>query len=190
MIRTRVGYSGGQKNNPTYHSLGGHTESFEVDYDPKLISYDQIMRLFWESHDPHAAVWSTQYKSVLFFRNAEQERSAREFAAKLGAEDGRPVTTEIRQFEKFWRAEDYHQKYFLKQRPELLRELQAYYGGDEQAITNSTLAARFNAYAKLTGRGEQLMSELDSYGVSDEGRQYLEAIAPRLSDHVAASCGI
>jgi methionine-S-sulfoxide reductase len=190
VIRTRVGYSGGKKSNPTYHNLGNHTESFEVDFDPRVTSYEQIMQLFWQSHDPHSGVWSTQYKSVLFYRNAEQERLAREYAAQLEAEDGRPVTTEIRPFEKFWLAEDYHQKYYMKHRPELLTELEAYYGPDQQGITDSTLAARFNAYAKLTGRPDQLLSELDSYGVSPEGLQYLEAIAPRLSDHVAASCGI
>ena len=76
MIRTRVGYTGGNKENPTYRTLGDHTESIEVDYDPGIISYADLLKVFWRSHDPGSRSWSRQYIAAIFYHNEEQKKQA------------------------------------------------------------------------------------------------------------------
>ena len=76
MIRTRVGYTGGRKLNPTYYSLGDHTESFQVDYDPTQISYQQLLDIFWDSHNPTRGAWSRQYRAAIFVHNEAQTQLA------------------------------------------------------------------------------------------------------------------
>ncbi len=73
MVRTRVGYAGGTKRNPTYYNLGDHTETIQIDYDPTYVSYRELLDIFWESHDPAARPWSRQYMAVVFYsqRGAE-----------------------------------------------------------------------------------------------------------------------
>ena len=87
MIRTRVGYAGGAKENPTYHNLGDHTETLQIDYDSSKISYEKLLELFWEEHDPTSRSWSRQYKAVVFYHDEEQKRLAiagRDRAGNLG----------------------------------------------------------------------------------------------------------
>ncbi len=72
-MRTRVGYAGGTSNNPTYFNLDGHSESIQVDYDPIRISYDELMEVFWDSHDPTVQSRIVQYMSLIFYHNQEQE---------------------------------------------------------------------------------------------------------------------
>ena len=76
IIRTRVGYSGGSKKNPTYYDLGGHTETIQIDYDPKKITYEELLDIFWESHEPTLSL-SSQYASIIFFHNEEQKKIAK-----------------------------------------------------------------------------------------------------------------
>ncbi|MDZ7761250.1 MAG: peptide-methionine (S)-S-oxide reductase [Desulfovermiculus sp.] len=67
MVRTRVGYSGGKKPNPTYHDLGDHTETLQVDYDPEAVSYPKLLEVFWESHSPEQSALSRQYMAAVFY---------------------------------------------------------------------------------------------------------------------------
>ncbi len=71
--------------NPTYHNLGNHSESIEIDYDPTVVSYQDLLKIFWEGHDPGAGSWSTQYKAAIFYRNDEQKRLAEETRETIGA---------------------------------------------------------------------------------------------------------
>jgi len=192
VTRTRVGYTGGTKADPTYYSLGDHTESLQVDYDPQRISYSQLLDIFWASHDPAEQPYSTQYKAVVFYANAEQERLARASAQAVAKRTGQPVYTEILPLKTFYRAEDYHQKYYLRNTPQLMREAAAFYGGDERGFTDSTLAARLNGYAGRFGSAALLRAELQSYDLSDSGRDYVAGLALKLHDSpaVAASCGL
>jgi len=169
-----VGYSGGAKKHPTYHSLGDHTETVEVDYDPTKISYEDLLRVFWASHHPGSAAWSRQYMNVIFYHNDEQKRLAEESQTRIGAQTGRPVQTAILPATGFTLAEDYHQKYYLRQAAGLWRELSRYYP-DQGDLVNSRAAARLNAYVAGYGSPAQLQEELPELGLSPEAGQHLLA---------------
>lgn len=191
MIRTRVGYTGGQKRNPTYHSLGDHTESLQVDYDPQRISYSQLLEIFWASHDPLAQPYSTQYKAAVYFADEQQRELAEQGKRAIEQQTGRPVYTEILPLSEFYRAEDYHQKYYLRHNPLLWPEIAAFYAGDERGLADSTLAARFNGFAGRYGSQAAVEAELDSYGLSAEGREIVAQLAPGLhQDSSGGSCGL
>ena len=119
VIATRVGYEGGDLNNPTYADVcagkTGHTEVVEVEYDPQKISYEELLDEFWKMHDPRVG-FKAQYKSVIFYHNPEQENAAgksKERLAKASAYAGK-ILTEILPAKKFYPAEEYHQRYLEK----------------------------------------------------------------------------
>jgi len=117
------GYSGGHVENPTYEQVctgaTGHAESIQITYDPSKISYDSLLEVFWKTHDPttrnrQGNDVGPQYRSVVFYHDAEQKRLAESYKSKLESERiwDRPIVTEIVQFSKFWTAEDYHRNYY------------------------------------------------------------------------------
>jgi len=122
---TRVGYTGGQTPNPTYKDVctdgTGHAEAVEVEYDPAKASYEQLLNLFWENHDPtqlnrQGPDWGTQYRSAIFFHTPEQEAAAKNSKEAL-QESGRynkPIVTQIVPAATFHEAEGYHQQYLEK----------------------------------------------------------------------------
>ncbi|HLW89115.1 MAG TPA: peptide-methionine (S)-S-oxide reductase MsrA [Terriglobales bacterium] len=125
VISTRVGYTGGQTSNPTYKDVctdrTGHAEAVEVTYDPAKLSYDKLLDVFWENHDPtqvnrQGPDFGTQYRSAIFFTTPEQETAAR--ASKEALEKSRrfskPIATQIVPAVTFYEAEDYHQQYLEK----------------------------------------------------------------------------
>lgn len=125
VTRTAVGFMGGSLVNPTYRDvctdLTGHAEVVEVEYDPARVSYDELLQVFWQVHDPtqrnrQGPDVGTQYRSVIFFHSPQQEAAARASRQKLqaGGQSARPVVTEIVPAAQFWRAEDYHQQYLEK----------------------------------------------------------------------------
>jgi len=122
---TAVGYSGGRVAHPTYEDVcsdeTGHAEVVEVEYDPNVVSYDRLLDVFWSGHNPtqlnrQGPDVGTQYRSVIFFHDAEQEKAARASKERLAASGkfARPIVTEISPAQPFWRAEEYHQRYFEK----------------------------------------------------------------------------
>ena len=172
-----MGYAGGTSGNPTYYNLDGHTETVEVDYDPTRISYGQLLGVFWGSHDATAFAFSRQYQSIIFFHNEEQQRLANQSKQQEEAKLGSKITTEIIPFSAFYQAEDYHQKYYLRQIPELMADFRAMYPNATKFI-NSTAAARVNGYIGGHGAAETLQKELASYGLSPTGTQRLLKYAP------------
>ncbi len=125
VIATRVGYTGGKLPNPTYKDVctdrTGHAEAVEVEYDPNQLSYENLLDVFWENHDPtqlnrQGPDWGTQYRSAIFFTNPEQEAAAKASKKRL-EESGRyrqPIVTQIVPASAFYEAEDYHQQYLAK----------------------------------------------------------------------------
>jgi peptide-methionine (S)-S-oxide reductase len=122
---TAVGYSGGKTANPTYEDVctdaTGHAEVVEVDYDPAETSYEALLEVFWNEHNPtqlnrQGPDVGTQYRSVIFFHSPEQEAMARASKEKLekSGRFPRPIVTEISPAQPFWRAEEYHQRYLEK----------------------------------------------------------------------------
>jgi len=121
IIHSVSGYSGGKTENPTYEEIcnhgTGHAEVIQVEFDPAVISYEKVLEVFFESHDPttlnrQGADEGDQYRSVIFYHNEEQHKAAgrAKIAAQANYRD--PIVTEIVPLKKFWRAEDYHQDYF------------------------------------------------------------------------------
>jgi len=122
---TRVGYTGGHMNNPTYKDVctdsTGHAEGVEVTFDPAEISYDKLLDVFWENHDPtqlnrQGPDWGTQYRSAIFFHSPEQEAAAKASKERLEKSHrfSKPIVTQIVAAETFYEAEDYHQQYLEK----------------------------------------------------------------------------
>ncbi|CAN5426567.1 peptide-methionine (S)-S-oxide reductase MsrA [soil metagenome] len=117
------GYSGGNKENPTYQQVTsgttGHAEVIQITYDPQKISYEELLEVFWKTHDPttlnrQGNDVGSQYRSAIFYHNEEQKALAEKFKKELdssGAWD-KPLVTQIVPFTKFFEAEDYHQNYF------------------------------------------------------------------------------
>jgi peptide-methionine (S)-S-oxide reductase len=175
VIRTRVGYTGGNKADPTYRALGDHAESIEFDYDPAVISYRELLEVFWKNHDPGSRPWSKQYMSAIFYHNEEQKKLAVESMKREEARTHRKIYTEISPALRFYRAEDYHQKYYLRQRTELIRELKAIYPSNDDFV-NSTVAARLNGYLALKGPYSALKAELGDLLPPEESRKLLDIV--------------
>jgi peptide-methionine (S)-S-oxide reductase len=119
------GYTGGHTDNPTYREVcsdrTGHAEAVEVTYDPHKVSYQQLLDVFWEIHDPtqknrQGPDVGSQYRSAIFTLDEEQKRVAEESKKRLeeSGKFARPIATEIVPAEMFWRAEEYHQRYHEK----------------------------------------------------------------------------
>jgi peptide-methionine (S)-S-oxide reductase len=120
---TAVGYEGGSLKNPTYHDVctdrTGHAEVVEVDFDPAVISYHDLLTVFWENHDPttknrQGPDVGAQYRSAIFFHSPEQEAEAKQSRDEAQKRFKRPIVTEIVPATDFWRAEEYHQQYLEK----------------------------------------------------------------------------
>ncbi len=117
------GYSGGFVENPSYEEVcsgtTGHAEATQIKYDPAQISYEELLEVFWKTHDPttlnqQGNDFGPQYRSAIFYHNDEQRRLAEEYKKKLGAAHiwDKPIVTEITAFTNFYPAENYHQDYF------------------------------------------------------------------------------
>jgi peptide-methionine (S)-S-oxide reductase len=123
VFKATSGYSGGHVANPSYEAVctgeTGHAECLQIIYDPKVISFDELLEVFWEAHDPttlnrQGNDVGTQYRSAIFYHNEEQKQKAEHYKAELTKSGAypNPVVTEITPFTKFYPAEDYHQDYF------------------------------------------------------------------------------
>jgi len=174
VVRTRVGYTGGKNDAPTYADLGEHSEAIQIDYDPTVISYDELLAVFWSSHSPTSPPWSSQYKSAVFAHDAKQRAAIR---ASLKAEEKRrnaTIHTEIRNLDRFWRAEDYHQKHRLRGNAKWTKAFDGAYDSDREFV-DSTAAMRVNAFlgGKLTSL--DLQEELVRLDSAQEKRAELIA---------------
>ncbi len=125
VVLTRVGYTGGRMENPKYEDVctdtTGHAEAVEVTYDPSQVSYDELLKIFWDNHDPttrnrQGPDIGSQYRSVIFYYSDEQKKAAE--ASKEAIEQShrfaRPIVTEVVEAGTFYPAEDYHQQYLRK----------------------------------------------------------------------------
>lgn len=175
MVRTRAGYSGGIKLNPTYHNLGDHSETIRIDYDPNVISYDKLLDVFWDSHDTSSPSWSKQYMSIIFYHSEEQKRLAIESKEREAARIKSEIFTLIHPAGRFYQAENYHQKYKLRSEREIFKELSVIYP-DAEDFVNSTAAARINGYLDGYGTLADLQEELAGFGLSPQAEKQLISI--------------
>ncbi|MFB5630275.1 MAG: peptide-methionine (S)-S-oxide reductase MsrA [Nitrosopumilaceae archaeon] len=124
---TQVGYTGGHTDNPTYNDVcsgtTGHAEAIQIEYDPSVVSYEELLMIFWNNHNPttinqQGPDVGEQYRSAVFFHNQEQEVLAKKLKEELQnaaiKKFGKKIVTKIVPIKKFFKAEEYHQKYLAK----------------------------------------------------------------------------
>ncbi|CAB3404856.1 unnamed protein product [Caenorhabditis bovis] len=159
---TRVGYAGGQQPNPTYKAILDHTEITEVQYNDQIISYEKLLDFFWKHHDP-TEKRKKQYRSAILYVDDQQKelalKSFEEAKKKFGE-----IETYVEPLDKFYQAEDYHQKYWFRNRKDLFDELKL----DNEAVATGKLATKLNAYAAGYQRFEELDELQKQYKLSDD----------------------
>lgn len=123
VIDTDVGYTGGHTDSPTYKQVcsdsTGHAEAVEIIYNPKVVSYEKLLEIFWTNHNPttknrQGSDFGSQYKSAIFYHNEKQKLAAQNSKRAQAKNFSRPIVTEITQASKFYQAEEYHQQYLEK----------------------------------------------------------------------------
>jgi len=139
VVRTRVGYAGGSTPDPTYHDIGDHSEALQVDYDPDVVSFADLVDLAIQNHDPRRQTGKRQYQNVLFY-GSPGERETIETALGNLAMD---ASTRVEQLDAFTLAETYHQKYNLRNKRALLADFEDA-GYDDAGIRDSPAAAKLN----------------------------------------------
>lgn len=172
VIRTRVGYAGGEMKGPNYGNMGDHTETVQVDYDAGRITYAQLLDIFWGSHRPSSRNWSRQYMNAIFYHNDEQRRLAMDSKTVISQKNRGTIRTEVLPLRSFTLAENYHQKYMLKQHSKLKNEFSHIYPKHQDFVA-STAVARLNGYAGGNGTRDQLSRELETLGLSTKGKRVL-----------------
>jgi peptide-methionine (S)-S-oxide reductase len=180
VTRTRVGYTGGAKKNPTYHSLGDHTEAVQIDYDPSLLTYGKLLKIFFDNHEPFVRSRTRQYMPAVFYHTEEQRMQILEEKKRREEGAGKKVLTEILAAGEFYLAESYHQKYYLRGARTLMKEIQTRYPSEPDLIA-STVAARINGYLGSHGKIGDLEKEIDHFGLSQEARRELIGIVRSLN---------
>jgi len=148
-----------------------HTETTQIDYDPKVISYAKLLDQFWEGHSPCSS-HSTQYASLIFYHSDEQRKLAEVSKERFAVKEGHRVFTAIRPYERFYLAEDYHQKYYLRAKDELMEPFEKM---PLQHFIDSPVAARLNGFIGGHGTPALLQKELPTYGLSEKMQKRLRA---------------
>jgi len=176
VLRTTVGYTGGKKDRATYHSIGDHTESVQIEYDDGVVQYEELVKLFWQNHTPSR--WSSQYKSVIFYHTDEQKAVAEEYNKTLssrkvdsaellpgpdllvqhGEKSKEPAST-------FYYAEDYHQKYYLQRGSVMFAAVQSH--TTLLDFIRSFTATKVLAYSSGYGSLDDLQADLPFMKLSD-----------------------
>lgn len=150
-MRTSVGYGGGTTADPTYETIGDHTELVQVHFDEEIISYDELLEVYLGGNHWRRPSASRQYRSVILFHDPTQEAAARRAIESRG---GSPFLG-LEPLRSFYRAEAYHQKYRLRYERKLMGALLPLFG-DERALMDSTLAARVNGLLAGFGTATEL----------------------------------
>ena len=178
-MTTRVGYTGGTKANPTYRNLGDHTEAFQVVYDPKRISYADLLALFWKSHNPARRAYSRQYRAAIFVHDETQRKAALGTLSEVANRIGKTVLTPILPLERFYRAEDYHQKYYLRGDRRLASAFLRLYP-EGKAFADATATARVNAALAGYGSPEAFDRALAGLDLPEGAKARLRRLRARL----------
>jgi len=171
VLRTRVGYSGGTTPNPVYKSMGDHTEVIEIDYDPNVTTYNNLLNLFWDNHEYGlTTVIKRQYMSLILYHDEEQKRIA-ELDIKVEAgKRNEKLITEIAPAGPFYPAEDYHQKYRLQQHGWIVEELDI----TPEQLQTSLVATRLNGYLAGVGKREDLEKDLKLLAIPEKIASFVQ----------------
>jgi len=165
VIETYVGYTGGssQVNTPNYRSIGDHTETLQLKFDPSQISYENLLTIFWNEHSATYESYSLQYKSAIYCHTREQKLIAKNMKTSLEKISGKPIYTVIEDAKDFYLAEDYHQKFAFQGCTVISG---AFKYDTAESIAHSPIFPKLNGY--LTGRGkrEDLLTDLKRWNLS------------------------
>ncbi|WP_192820532.1 peptide-methionine (S)-S-oxide reductase MsrA [Rufibacter sp. LB8] len=174
VIRTRVGYAGGQSSDPTYRNMGDHIETVQLDFNPEIISFSKLLNIFFQHHTPTKEPRKRQYASALFYHAAAQQTQIKQAIKAAEEKFDQPILTEVLPLQGFYLAEERHQKWKLRRATAVLQELQRIYP-DFEKFNKSTVVARVNGY--LSGFGDKglVMEEIGSLGLSSPVQQMLLA---------------
>ena len=146
-----------------------------MDFEPSVISYGELLDVFWASHDPRERPWKRQYMSAIFPHNDEQKKLAIRTRNREAARRNGRIYTEILPASRFHLAEAYHQKYMLRGRSDLMKEYEAMYPSFSDFLA-SRAVTRVNGYVAGNGTCDSLRRELDGLGLTPAGRKRLEDI--------------
>lgn len=150
-------------------------ETIQIDYDPEKISYTNLLQVFFSSHNPTWPSPIRQYASAIFFHDEEQEHLAKGTMKDVGEKYGKKISTELVSYTGFTRAEDYHQKYYLRNTRALMDQYKDRFP-NEDTFTDSTAVARVNGYIGGNGSTEQLERENAELGINEEAVEALKEI--------------
>lgn len=160
VVRTRVGYAGGTMSDPTYHDLGGHTEAFQLEYDPDTVTFAELLDRVFQRHDPNHQTRKTQYQNIVFATTPGQSEALNEYLGANGLNVD-TIETRVEQLSSFYLAEDYHQKHSLQSRQSFTDAFEEA-GYDDTDLRESPAAAKLNGFvaghdidAELGVDGEQ-----------------------------------
>ncbi|QNO16033.1 peptide-methionine (S)-S-oxide reductase [Alkalicella caledoniensis] len=158
-MRTKVGYGGGKKENPTYEDLGDHTETLQVEFDPSMISYEELLKNFFSFHNPTRQAFSRQYMSVIFYHDDIQKDTAIATRDAFEQEKNIEIITDIVPFTNFYLAEFYHQKYYLQANGEAMDYLKDIFK-TLQEFLDSPAITKINGEAPYSEREGELMERI------------------------------
>jgi peptide-methionine (S)-S-oxide reductase len=174
VIRTRVGYAGGTTSHPDYRQMGDHSETLEVDFNPGIITFEEILDVFWNHHNPINIndYKGRQYMSLILYRDVLQQEAIHHAIRKRKEQGKGEPETEIAPYCGFYLAEDRHQKYYLKKYSDAIEKLNTVYLSHTDLV-NGTLAARLNGLAKGYTSLERIRSEIRQWQTSQENREMM-----------------
>lgn len=173
VMRTRVGYAGGTTVEPTYRQMGDHSETVEIDFDPQLIRYEDVLRHFWRNHYPNRGEYrGRQYLSILRYHNEQQRKVICQVKQEMEQELGESIETEIAALDHFTLAEERHQKYYLKRYPRALEQLVDLFP-ENNLLVDSTFAARLNGFVKGFRSRDSLVEEIKMWEIKENFGRFL-----------------
>lgn len=175
VLRTRVGYSGGDLTTPSYNDLGNHIEVFEVDYDPDVISYEQLVELYFVFYDATMRPLSLRVKPVIYYRTEEEFNIAKMIKQSVEAASSEGIFAVIEPFDIFYLAESKHQLSYLKQESSLYDEITQIYLDEDQLLL-SLLASKLNGFIPGYGDPRHLALILEGSGLSAPSLERIEMI--------------
>jgi len=158
--------------------MGDHTETVDIEFDPAVTSYETILRLFWQNHDPCSKSYSRQYMSAIFYHTKEQRRLAQESMKVEEERRLKPIQTKILPATEFTDAENYHQKYLLRRDSYVLSTLG--FKQDER-LTRSYVASRLNGYVGGYGMLRDFEAEVRKLGLPQKTESYVRNMLSRNS---------
>lgn len=171
VIRTRVGYAGGEMKNPRYTKIGDHTETIQIDFNPDIISYRELVEIFFNSHNAFAKPYSKQYASLILFHDQKQQQIALELKEEIEKERNKEIKTEIKKLDKFYLAENYHQKFRLQQKSELRDHYFKMMSFEE--FLNSPTITKLNGYVSANGDRDEIIKNIGNFKLTNRLQERL-----------------